>query len=54
MMEIFTLLVFDKYASYIWFSYGITFIAIALLFIRTKSIHRDTIKQLRSKYLRDL
>lgn len=53
-MEIFAQLVFDKYASYIWFSYGLTFITIAFLFLRAKNVHRDTVKQLRVKYLRDL
>ncbi|WPE17046.1 heme exporter protein CcmD [Candidatus Thioglobus autotrophicus] len=53
-MEIFNALAFDKYASYIWFSYGLTGIMIAMLFLRTKSIRRNTIKQLRAKYLRNL
>ncbi|MDG2394867.1 heme exporter protein CcmD [Candidatus Thioglobus sp.] len=53
-MDIITVLTFDKYASYIWFSYGLTFTMIAILFLRTKSIHRNTVKQLRAKYLRNL
>ncbi|MCH9645414.1 MAG: heme exporter protein CcmD [Proteobacteria bacterium] len=52
-MDIFAQLAFDKYASYIWFSYGLTFITIAFLFLRAKTAHRDTIKQLRIKYSRD-
>ena len=52
-MEIFNALAFDKYASYIWFSYGLTFVMIAILFLRTKSIRQNAIKQLRTKYLRN-
>jgi len=51
-MELLSMLSFDKYAYYIWFSYFLTFGVIAILFIRTKSIHKDAITQLRIKYSR--
>ncbi|HAP05183.1 MAG TPA: heme exporter protein CcmD, partial [Gammaproteobacteria bacterium] len=35
------LLSFDKYAYYIWFSYFLTFGVVAILFIRTRSIHKN-------------
>ena len=47
------LLSFDKYAYYIWFSYFLTFGVVAILFIRTRSIHKNVITQLRIKYSRD-
>ena len=53
-MDIFAQLVFDKYAIYIWFSYGLTFVTIAFLFLRAKKSRLDTIRKLRVKYLRDL
>jgi heme exporter protein D len=46
------LLSFDKYAYYIWFSYFLTFAIIAILFIRTRFIHKNVITQLRVKYSR--
>ena len=46
------LLSFDKYAYYIWFSYFLTFGIIAILFIRTRSIRKNVITQLRVKYSR--
>ena len=46
------LLSFDKYAYYIWFSYFLTFGMVAILFIRTRSIHKNVITQLRIKYSR--
>ncbi|MEO1890155.1 MAG: heme exporter protein CcmD [Candidatus Thioglobus sp.] len=46
------LLSFDKYAYYIWFSYFLTFAVVAILFIRTQSIHKNVITQLRIKYSR--
>lgn len=52
-MELLTLLSFDKYAYYIWFSYFITFLVIAILFIRTRSIHKKAITQLRIKFSRN-
>jgi heme exporter protein D len=51
--EYFSFLPYGKYAFYIWFSYLTTFLIIANLFIRTKIIHKNTIKQLRIKYSRD-
>ncbi len=46
-------LLFDKYSAYIWASYFLTFITIAILFISTKTIHKRNITQLRIKYARD-
>ncbi|HIG88946.1 heme exporter protein CcmD [Candidatus Thioglobus sp.] len=46
-------LLFDKYVYYIWFSYLLTFGIIIILFIRTKSIHKNTMIQLRIKYTRE-
>ncbi|ABL02402.1 hypothetical protein Rmag_0660 [Candidatus Ruthia magnifica str. Cm (Calyptogena magnifica)] len=51
--EYFSFLPYGKYAFYIWFSYLTTLIVIATLFIRTHSIHKNAIKQLRIKYLRE-
>ncbi len=51
--EYFSFLPYGKYAFYIWFSYLSAFIVIAVLFIRTRSIHNNTIKQLHIKYTRD-
>ncbi|CAC9580997.1 hypothetical protein BHECKSOX_54 [Bathymodiolus heckerae thiotrophic gill symbiont] len=51
--EYFSFLPYGKYAFYIWFSYLTTFVVIAVLFIRTKSIHKNIIKQLRLKYSRN-
>ncbi|WP_201339145.1 heme exporter protein CcmD [Isorropodon fossajaponicum symbiont] len=51
--EYFSFLPYGKYAFYIWFSYLTTLIVIATLFIRTRSIHKNAIKQLRIKYLRE-
>ena len=51
--EYFSFLPYGKYAFYIWFSYLMTFAVIATLFIRTRSIHKKTIKNLRIKYSRN-
>ncbi len=51
--EYFSFLPFGKYAFYIWLSYLLTSISIAILFIRTSSIHKKTFSQLRLKYLRE-
>ena len=51
--EYFEFLPYGKYAFYIWFSYLATFVVIAILFIRTRSIHNNTNKQLRLKYTRE-
>jgi heme exporter protein D len=51
--EYFSFLPYGKYAFYIWFSYLMTFAVIATLFIRTRSIHKKTFKQLRIKYSRN-
>ncbi|MBT3276708.1 heme exporter protein CcmD [Candidatus Thioglobus sp.] len=50
--EYFSFLPYGKYAFYIWFSYLVTLIVIGGLFLRTKTIHNSTIKQLRIKYSR--
>ncbi len=51
--ETFSFLPYGKYAFYIWFSYLTAFVVIAGLFIRTKTIHNNTLKQLRLKYSRN-
>ncbi len=51
--EYFSFLPYGKYAFYIWFSYLMTLAVVATLFIRARSIHKNTIKQLRIKYSRD-
>ncbi|WP_190600076.1 heme exporter protein CcmD [Candidatus Vesicomyidisocius sp. SY067_SCS001] len=51
--EYFSFLPYGKYAFYIWFSYLMTLIVIATLFIRTYSIHKNVIEHLRIKYLRE-
>ncbi|WP_201342028.1 heme exporter protein CcmD [Abyssogena phaseoliformis symbiont] len=51
--EYFSFLPYGKYAFYIWLSYLTTLIVIATLFIRTRFIHKNAIKQLRIKYLRE-
>ncbi|CAC9452381.1 hypothetical protein BHECKSOX2_118 [Bathymodiolus heckerae thiotrophic gill symbiont] len=45
-------LLFDKYTSYIWASYLLTFATVAILFIGTKSAHKRAMTQLRIKYAR--
>lgn len=45
-------LLFDKYSIYIWASYLLTFITIAILFISAKITHKRTMTQLRIKYAR--
>ncbi len=51
--EYFSFLPFGKYAFYVWFSYLLAFITIAILFIRTWAIHKNIIKQLTIKYQRN-
>ncbi len=51
--EYFEFLPYGKYAFYIWLSYLVVFITIAILFIRTSSIHKKTFSQLRIKYSRE-
>ena len=51
--EYFEFLPYGKYAFYIWFSYLITFGVIALLFIRTRNMRKDILKQLQIKYTRE-
>ncbi|VVH54798.1 hypothetical protein BSPLISOX_2595 [uncultured Gammaproteobacteria bacterium] len=46
-------LLFDKYTTYIWVSYLLTFATVAILFVSTKATHKRTITQLRIKYARD-
>ncbi|CAC9435194.1 heme exporter protein CcmD [bacterium endosymbiont of Bathymodiolus sp. 5 South] len=46
-------LLFDKYTTYIWASYLLTFATVAILFISTKATHKRTITQLRIKYKRN-
>lgn len=53
LVEFFSFLPFGKYAFYVWFSYLVTFIVIAILFIRTRSIHNNTLQQLRIKFTRE-
>jgi heme exporter protein CcmD len=45
-------LLFDKYTTYIWASYLLTFFTVAILFVGTKVTHKRTIIQLRIKYAR--
>ncbi|BAS67517.1 MAG: heme exporter protein CcmD [Gammaproteobacteria bacterium] len=45
-------LMFDKYTTYIWVSYGLTFAMVAFLFISAKSNHTRVVNQLRVKYAR--
>ncbi|VVM22523.1 hypothetical protein BSPWISOXPB_3443 [uncultured Gammaproteobacteria bacterium] len=42
-------LLFDKYTTYIWVSYFLTFATVAILFVSTKATHKRTITQLRIK-----
>ncbi|HIE77710.1 MAG TPA: heme exporter protein CcmD [Candidatus Thioglobus sp.] len=52
-VEYFSFLPYGKNAFYIWFSYLSVFIVIAVLFIRTRSIRKNIVSQLRVKYSRD-
>jgi heme exporter protein D len=52
-VEYFSFLPFGKNAFYIWFSYLVVLIVIAILFIRTSSIHKNIMSQLRVKYSRE-
>lgn len=45
-------LIFDKYAVYIWASYGLTFATIAFLFFSTKANRKRVVTQLKIKYAR--
>ena len=51
--EILSFLPYGKYALYIWLSYGITFILIVGLFIRTSINHKKIRNQLKNKYARE-
>lgn len=46
-------LLFDKYTTYIWVSYLLTFSTVVILFVDTKVTHKRTIIQLRIKYAKD-
>ncbi|HAY41653.1 MAG TPA: heme exporter protein CcmD [Gammaproteobacteria bacterium] len=52
-VEYFSFLPFGKNAFYIWLSYSVVLIVIAILFIRTKSIHKSVMSQLNVKYSRE-
>lgn len=51
--EYFAFLPYGKYAFYIWFSYLMAFLVVAVLFIRTRSIHHKIWLQLQLKYNRE-
>ena len=51
--EILSFLPYGKYALYIWLSYGITFILIVGLFVRTSINHKKILSQLKNKYARE-
>ena len=51
--EILSFLPYGKYAFYIWFSYGITFILIAGLFVRASINYKKIRIQLKNKYARE-
>lgn len=50
--EYFSFLPYGKYAFYVWFSYWVALMTIATLFVRSRVIHKNTLKQLRLKYSR--
>jgi heme exporter protein D len=52
-VEYFSFLPFGKNAFFIWFSYLVVLIVIAVLFIRTSAIHKNIMSQLRVKYSRE-
>ncbi len=53
MAEYFSFLPYGKYAFYIWGSYLICFIVLALLSYKSIILHTNTIKKLSLKYNRE-
>ena len=51
--ETLSFLPYGQYALYIWFSYGITFILILGLFVRTSINYKKIRSQLKNKYARE-
>ncbi len=51
--EALSFLPYGKYAFYIWLSYGVTFLVIAELFIRTSRNHKKVLATLKNKYARE-
>jgi len=51
-VEYSSFLPFGKYAFYVWSAYGVTFITVATLFIRSRSNHKKTLISLSNKYSR--
>ena len=51
--ETLSFLPYGKYALYIWLSYGITFILIVGLFVRTSINHKKIRNQLKNKFTRE-
>ena len=51
--ETLSFLPYGKYALYIWLSYGVTFIVIVGLFVRTSNNHKKIRNQLKNKYARE-
>jgi|TARA_B100000929_G_scaffold33850_1_gene24550 heme exporter protein D len=51
--ETLTYLPYGKYAFYIWLSYGVTFLVIAELFVRTSRNHKKVLVVLTNKYARE-
>ncbi len=51
--ETLSFLPYGEYAFYIWLSYGVTFLVIAELFIRTSRSHKKVFATLKNKYARE-
>jgi len=51
--ESLSFLPYGKYAFYIWLAYGVTFLVIADLFIRTSKNHKKVLITLKNKYARE-
>jgi len=51
--ETFSFLPYGQYALYIWLSYGVTFILIMGLFIRSSINYKKIRIQLKNKYIRE-
>ena len=51
--ETLSFLPYGKYAIYIWLSYGVTFILILGLFVRTSINYKKIRNQLQNKYTRE-
>jgi heme exporter protein D len=51
--ETLSFLPYGKYAFYIWLSYGVTFLVIAELFVRTFRNHKKVHFDLINKYARE-